>query len=109
MDHLRNDFSTPNLSVDPVLKEKAEELLSRLGLPISTAVNLFLNQVVTKGELPFDVTITEVPDSVNADLMAREEFIEKLKRGIDDTEAGRFQDASEFRKEFLESRGFYGV
>ncbi len=34
--------------VDSAVKEEAEGVLSRLGLPMSNAINLFLNQVILR-------------------------------------------------------------
>ena len=41
---------TLNLRVNPTLKQNAEHVLSRLGIPMSTAVDFFLNQVVLVGD-----------------------------------------------------------
>ncbi len=38
--------ATLNLRINPTLKSEAETVLSRLGIPMSTAVDMFLNQVV---------------------------------------------------------------
>ena len=38
--------ATLNLWINPTLKSEAETVLSRLGIPMSTAVDMFLNQVV---------------------------------------------------------------
>ena len=45
--------ATLNLRVNPTLKSDAEKILSRLGIPMSTAVDMFLNQVVLVGGIPF--------------------------------------------------------
>ena len=36
--------ATLNLRINPTLKQDAESVLSRLGIPMSTAVDMFLNQ-----------------------------------------------------------------
>ena len=41
--------ATLNLRINPTLKSEAETVLSRLGIPMSTAVDMFLNQVVLVG------------------------------------------------------------
>ncbi|MCD8300671.1 MAG: type II toxin-antitoxin system RelB/DinJ family antitoxin, partial [Clostridiales bacterium] len=41
--------------MDPTLKSDAETILSKLGIPMSTAVDMFLNQVVLVGGIPFSV------------------------------------------------------
>ena len=46
-----------NLRINPTLKSDAEMILSRLGVPMSTAVNMFLNQIVLVGGIPFSVTM----------------------------------------------------
>ena len=38
--------ATLNIRINPALKEEAETVLSRLGIPMSTAVDMFLNQIV---------------------------------------------------------------
>ncbi len=86
--------ATLNLRVDPTLKEQAENILQRLGIPMSTAVNMFLNQITLVGGIPFSVTLPKAPASVNADLMTSDELRAKLRKGLEDAEAGRVQDAA---------------
>ena len=43
--------------VDASLKEEAEGILSQLGMPMSNAINVFLNQVVLRRGLPFEVVL----------------------------------------------------
>ena len=53
--------ATLNLRINPTLKSEAETVLSRLGIPMSTAVDMFLNQVVLVGGIPFSVTLPKAP------------------------------------------------
>mgnify|MGYP004597188813 FL=1 len=85
--------ATLNLRVNSTVKEMAEEILSRLGVPMSTAINMYLNQIVLTGGIPFHIGLPKAPDSVNADLMSKEEIIKRLKKGIQDSESGQVQDA----------------
>ncbi len=94
--------ATLNLRVNPALKEQAENILQQLGIPMSTAVNMFLNQITLTGGIPFSVTLPRAPASVNADLMTNEEIHAKLRRGLEDAEAGRTQDAGAAFKSFRE-------
>ena len=48
-----------DLTIDPILYKEAENILDALGLPMDTAVTLFLRQVVLRGGLPFSVTLPE--------------------------------------------------
>ena len=50
---------TIHLRVDPVLKANAEALLTQLGISTTEAINIFLNQVVLNGGLPFEVKLPQ--------------------------------------------------
>ena len=61
--------ATLNLRVNPTVKERAEAVLSRLGVPMSTAIDMYLNQISLTGGIPFAVTLPKAPDSLNVDQM----------------------------------------
>ena len=42
--------ATLNLRVNPTVKGRAEEVLSKLGIPMSTAIDMYLNQISLLGE-----------------------------------------------------------
>jgi addiction module RelB/DinJ family antitoxin len=44
--------------VEPEIKEQAEMVLNKLGIPMSNAINIFLRQVILQNGLPFEVKIT---------------------------------------------------
>lgn len=46
---------TLHIRVKPDVKEKAEETLNYLGLSITEAVNVFLNQVILQEGIPFKI------------------------------------------------------
>lgn len=46
---------TTSIRMDADTKKAASELLNDLGLDLSSAVNIFLKQVVLQGGLPFEV------------------------------------------------------
>ena len=87
--------ATLNLRVSPQVKADAEKVLSRLGIPMSTAINMYLNQIALTGGIPFPVMIPTAPPTVNADLMDDVTLNDKLMRGINDVKAGRVHDAAE--------------
>ena len=45
-----------NIRMDDSLKEKADSLFEDLGLNMTTAVNMFVRQVVRQGGIPFEIT-----------------------------------------------------
>lgn len=94
--------ATLNLRVNPNVKVRAEEVLARLGIPMSTAIDMYLNQISLTGGIPFAVTLPKAPSSVNADIMTVEELQEKLQRGYDDIEAGRVRSAASAFADFRE-------
>ena len=95
--------ATLNLRVNPSVKQRAEDVLSRLGIPMSTAIDMYLNQISLTGGIPFSVTLPKAPVSVNADLMNVEEIHAKLHEGYEDVKAGRVQDAASAFAKFLEN------
>lgn len=95
--------ATLNLRVNPILKEQTESILQRLGIPMSTAVDMFFHQITLTGGIPFSVTLPKTPASINADLMTEDELHAKLRRGLEDAEAGRVQNAAKAFEAFRES------
>ena len=86
--------ATLNLRVDPVSKQHAEAVLNRLGIPMSTAVDMFLTQITLTGGIPFPVTLPKAPDALNTDLMSIEEVRALIAEGLKDIESGKVQDAA---------------
>ncbi|MCD7744441.1 MAG: type II toxin-antitoxin system RelB/DinJ family antitoxin [Lachnospiraceae bacterium] len=95
--------ATLNLRVNPTVKQRAEDILSKLGIPMSTAIDMYLNQISLTGGIPFAVTLPKAPDGINADLMTSQEIHAKLQKGYDDIAVGRVQDASEAFEKFREN------
>lgn len=85
--------ATLNLRVNPTLKEQAEGILHQLGIPMATAIDMFLNQITLVGGIPFPITLPKVPATLNADLLSDAEIHAKLRKGLEDAEKGRTQDA----------------
>ena len=53
---MENKTSAINIQVDSNVKKEATMVLTELGLSMSSAINLFLKQVVKKNGIPFEVT-----------------------------------------------------
>ena len=47
--------ATLNLRVNPDVKEKAENVLAQLGIPMATAIDMYLKQISLVGGIPFSV------------------------------------------------------
>lgn len=64
---MANLTSAINIQVDSETKKQATAVLSDLGLSMSTAINLFLRQVIKRDGLPFEVVNPKTnPDMIEA-------------------------------------------
>lgn len=86
---------TLNLRVNPVVKQQAEDVLKQLGIPMATAIDMYLRQIKLTGGIPFSVSLPKAPAVVNADAMSTDQLRMELMAGYDDLQAGNVQDAGE--------------
>ncbi len=72
-------MATVNMSIrmDAQLKKQAEIMLSDMGLNMTTAMNIFLRQVVRQGKIPFEIA-TDVP---NAETLAAMKEVDDMIAG----------------------------
>ncbi len=54
---MANKSTNVYIRIEPEVKAQAERILAGLGLPASTAINLFYKQVILHRGLPFAVTL----------------------------------------------------
>ena len=80
--------------VEPEIKEQAEQVLDRLGIPMSNAVSMFLRQVVLQRGIPFEVKLPQEAPLIYGSL-TREQFDEELQKGVDSIKAGKVYSADE--------------
>ena len=64
-------MATVNMSIrmDTELKKKADAMLSDMGLNMTTAMNMFLRQVVRQGKIPFEIA-TDIPNAETLEAIA---------------------------------------
>ena len=96
--------TTLNLRVNPDVKKRAEEVLLQLGIPMATAIDIYLKQISITGGIPFAIKLPKAPVSVNADMMTTDEIHARLKEGYNDIEKGNVQDAAVAFKRFRETQ-----
>ena len=53
--------------VDPKLKEEAEEILDRLGIPASLLINMLYKQIVMTKSIPFGLSIPTEVEEISID------------------------------------------
>lgn len=71
--------ATLNLRVSPADKQGAERVLEQLGIPMSTAITMYLRQIILTGGIPFAAKLPEAPDAINADRMSDAELASFLE------------------------------
>jgi len=83
--------------VDPELKEQVEQVLIRLGLPMASAINLYLHQIVMHNGIPFDL---KLPNNAPLDYssMTKAQFDREMEKGLDDLNSGQVTTSSQVRE-----------
>lgn len=85
--------------VEPEIKEQAEQIMVKLGLPVSVVINAFYRQIVLNNGIPFSLSI---PDKVKArDTVSDEEFNEMVSTGMEQAKKGNgvnLEDAASILK-----------
>ncbi len=92
--------ATLNLRVNADVKKRAEDILEQLGIPMSTAIDMYLNQIYLTGGIPFSVTLPRGPEHLNIDFMTPKQLKHVICEGYADYELGNYQEASEMIAEF---------
>ena len=87
--------ATLNIRINPEVKKTAESVLSQLGVPMATAIDIFLKQVALTGSIPFAVALPKAPARVNADMISSSRIRDMLNEGLSDIENGRVRPARE--------------
>ena len=77
--------------IEPEVKEQAETILSELGIPASSAINMFYKQVILQRGLPFEVKLPQHPLDIGS--MTESQLDQELEKGYADVKAGRIKDA----------------
>ena len=89
--------------IEPEVKEQAENILSTLGIPASSAINMFYKQIILNRGLPFEVKIPETRP-VSMDKISEEELNAELEKGYADMVAGRTKPARQAFADILDRR-----
>lgn len=64
-----------NVRVDENLKKAADTLLNELGLNMSTAINIYLKQIVRENGIPFEIKL----DKPNAETLQAMQDVREAK------------------------------
>lgn len=91
--------------VEPEIKEQAEQVLNRLGIPMSNAVGMFLRQVVLQRDIPFEMKLPQQSFLVY-DSLTKEQFDLEIEKGMTDIQEGRVYTADDVE---IEMKWNYGI
>ena len=90
--------------VEPEIKEQAEQVLNKLGIPMSNAIGLFLRQIIIQKGIPFEVKLpAQMPVSIGA--MSVAELNNELESGYADVVAGRLHDIDDIVADMHQNYG----
>lgn len=74
--------SNLNIRIDSDVKKQAEEIFADMGMTTTTAINVFMKQVIKTGSIPFQITTRPVdPFYSEANQRHLRKAQEQLERG----------------------------
>ncbi len=73
--------------VEPDIKEQAEDVLSQLGISMSSAVEMFLRQVVLQRGIPFEMKLPAAKPTAYGSLTS-EQFNNEIRKGYESIKNG---------------------
>ncbi len=72
--------------IQPEIKEQAEAILDKLGVPVSVLIDTLYRQIIMTKSIPYSFNI---PRILSQDDMTGEEFDRMMKKGLDMAKAGQ--------------------
>ena len=90
--------------VEPEIKEQAEIILDKLGIPMSNAVGMFLRQIILQQGIPFDLKLPHAAP-LSYQSLSREQFDAEIEKGLSDFDGGRFFSADDVEAEMKRDYG----
>lgn len=79
--------------VQPEVKEQAESIMSKLGLPASVVINALYKQIIITKSIPFSLSLPKEP--VTLDSMTIEEFNSIMEKGLSQAKADQSRPATD--------------
>lgn len=79
--------------VEPEIKEKAESIMTKLGVPVSVVINMLYKQIIMTKSIPFSLSLPSTP--AVRDEMDAAAFDTIMKSGLDEAKTDSSRHASE--------------
>jgi addiction module RelB/DinJ family antitoxin len=90
--------------VEPEIKMQAEQVLDKLGISMSNAVDMFLRQVIIQRGIPFEMKLPQEKPLAYGSL-TKEQFDAEIEKGLDDIKNGRVYSLDEVEAEMKRDFG----
>lgn len=90
--------STLSLRIDSELKNEVETILKQLGIPMTTAITMYFNQIKMNNGLPFTPKIINKPRSIYD--YTNEELVNEFEKSIDEFKDGKAYTIEQVEEEF---------
>lgn len=71
--------------IQPGIKEQAEAVLDRIGIPVSVLIDTLYRQIIMTGGIPYSLSVPRVP---TIDSMSKEQFDAMMQIGYDEAQEG---------------------
>lgn len=86
--------------LEPDVKQQAEEILKKLGIPVSVLIDSLYRQIIMTNGIPYSL---QVPKFLTADSMTREQFDSMMEQGLKQAKSGKGIEIDEAFKRIEES------
>ena len=73
--------------VEPDVKEQAEAIMAKLGVPASTVINMLYKQIIMTRSIPFSLSVPDVP--IARDEMDKAAFDAMMGEGLAQAKSGQ--------------------
>ncbi len=90
--------------VEPDIKAQAEAVMAKLGIPVSTAINMFYREIILWNGLPFRPSVP-VNDLKARDEMTKEEFDQRMAVGLEQAKQGMTSSADKVYSKLIGELG----
>lgn len=75
--------------VQPDIKQQAEDILERLGIPVSVLIDSLYRQIIMTNSIPYSFSIPTLP---TRDTLTTEQFDAMMEKGLKQAKAGQGMD-----------------
>lgn len=78
--------------IQPEVKKQAEDILEKLGIPVSVLIDTLYRQIIMTNSIPYSLSVPSIP--IQED-MNDEDFNKMMNKGLDLAKAGKGLEVNE--------------